>query len=126
MAVNSTPTATITANGPTSFCPGGSVTLTASTGSSYLWSNGKTTKSITVTTAGSYSVTVSNGSCSATSAPTVVTVTNNPTATITANGPTSFCPGGSVTLTASTGSSYLWSNGKTTKSITVTTAAHIQ
>ncbi|MEZ5107984.1 MAG: fibronectin type III domain-containing protein [Bacteroidia bacterium] len=122
ITVNSTPTATITANGPTSFCPGGSVTLTASTGSSYLWSNGKTTKSITVTTAGSYSVTVSNGSCSATSAPTVVTVTNNPTATITANGPTSFCPGGSVTLTASTGSSYLWSNGKTTKSITVTTA----
>ncbi len=122
VTVNSTPTATITASGATTFCPGGSVTLTASTGSSYLWSNGKTTKSITVSTAGSYSVTVSNGSCSATSAPTVVTVTNNPTATITASGPTSFCPGGSVTLTASTGSSYLWSNGKTTKSITVTTA----
>ncbi|KXK45807.1 MAG: PKD domain-containing protein [Bacteroidetes bacterium OLB10] len=122
VTVNSTPTATITASGATTFCPGGSVTLTASTGSSYLWSNGKTTKSITVSTAGSYSVTVSNGSCSATSAPTVVTVTNNPTATITASGPTSFCPGGSVTLTASTGSSYLWSNGKTTKSITVSTA----
>ena len=122
VTVNSTPTATITASGATTFCPGGSVTLTASTGSSYLWSNGKTTKSITVSTAGSYSVTVSNGSCSATSTPTVVAVTNNPTATITASGATTFCAGGSVTLTASTGSSYLWSNGKTTKSITVSTA----
>ncbi|MEZ5069062.1 MAG: hypothetical protein R2847_11520 [Bacteroidia bacterium] len=117
---NNNPTATITASGATTFCAGGSVTLTASTGSSYLWSNGKTTKSITVSTAGSYSVTVSNGSCSATSAPTVVTVTNN-LLQPSQSGAT-ICAGGSVTLTASNGSSYLWSNGKTTKSITVSTA----
>ncbi len=74
ITVNPLPTATISASGPTTFCPGGSVTLTASAGSSYSWSNGATTQSITVSAAGSYTVTVSNGACSATSAATVVTV----------------------------------------------------
>ena len=120
VTVNANPAATITASGPTTFCAGGSVTLTASAGSSYLWSNGATTQSITVTASGNHSVTVTNASgCSATSAATAVTVNGNPTATITASGPTTFCAGGSVTLSASAGSSYLWSNGATTQSITV-------
>lgn len=70
----------ITASGPTTICPGGSVVLTANTTIctgpySYLWSNGATTESITVTKAGSYSVTVTglNG-CSGTSEETVVAV----------------------------------------------------
>src|SRR5207302_9675643 len=93
---------------------GGSVTLTASTASSYLWSNGATTQAITVNASGNYSATVTNANgCSATSAATAVTVNANPTATITAGGPTTFCAGGSVTLTASSASSYLWSNGAT-------------
>jgi photosystem II stability/assembly factor-like uncharacterized protein len=52
--------ANIVASGPTTFCEGGSVTLTASGGSNYLWSNNQTTPAITVTEAGNYSVTVSN------------------------------------------------------------------
>jgi len=111
-------TPTITASGPTTFCAGGSVTLTASAGTSYLWSTGATTQSISVTTGGSYSVTVTSGSCSGTSAATNVTVNPAPSAVITAGGPTTFCPGGSVTLTASAASSYLWSTGATTQSIT--------
>ncbi len=114
-------TATISAGGPTTFCSGGSVVLTASAGSSWLWSNGATTQAITVTTSGSYSVTVTVGSCSGTSAPTVVTVNPLPTATISAGGPTTFCTGGSVVLTASAGTSWLWSNGATTQAITVNT-----
>ena len=121
VTVNPTPTATITASGPTTFCAGGSVTLTASSGTSYLWSNGATTSSIVVTASGSYSVTVTQSGCSATSAPTAVTVNPTPTATITASGPTTFCSGGSVTLTATSGDSWLWSNGQTTQSIVVTT-----
>ncbi len=67
----------ITPGGPTTFCTGGSVVLTADPGVSYLWSTSETTQSITVTSSGSYSVTVTDGSnCSATSAPTVVTVNN--------------------------------------------------
>lgn len=115
-----TPTASITPSGPTTFCPGGSVTLTANSGTNYLWSTGATTQSITVTTSGNYTVDVTDGNtCTVTSAPVVITVTSTPTAVITATGPTAFCAGESVTLTATTGNSYLWSNGATSQSITV-------
>ncbi len=118
-----TATATIQASGPTTFCPGGSVTLTASPGTAYLWSTGATTPSITVNTEGSYTVRVSNSAnCQVTSAPTVVTVSAAPVATIQASGTTALCSGASVTLTASPGSSYLWNTGATTPSITVSTA----
>ncbi|MNJ85413.1 C protein alpha-antigen precursor [compost metagenome] len=126
VTVNSSPaTPTISASGSTTFCAGGSVTLTSSAGTSYLWSNGETTQSINVTTAGSYTVQVTNASgCQSTaSAPTAVTVNPLPTTpTITAGGATTFCAGGSVTLTSSAGTFYLWSNGATTQSINVTTA----
>ncbi|MFT3909298.1 MAG: GEVED domain-containing protein [Ferruginibacter sp.] len=115
-------TATITAAGPTTFCSGGSVKLTASSGASYLWSNGSTASNITVTAGGSYTVKVTQANgCFATSAATVVTVNALPSVpTITAGGPTTFCTPGSVTLTSSAATSYLWSNGATTQSITVT------
>lgn len=126
VTVNALPsTPTISAGGSTTFCAGGSVTLTASAGSSYLWSNGATTSSINVTTAGTYTVQVTNGNgCqSAASSGTTVTVNALPaTPTISAGGPTTFCAGGSVTLTSTPGSSYLWSNGATSASINVTTA----
>jgi hypothetical protein len=66
----------ITAGGPTTFCNGGSVTLTASAASGYLWSNGETTQSITVTTSGNYTVTLNTGTCNATTLPVAVTVNN--------------------------------------------------
>jgi hypothetical protein len=73
--VNQPPVAAITASGPTTFCPTGSVTLTAGAGASYLWSTGATTPSINATSTGNYTVTVTNDSgCSATSAPTAVLV----------------------------------------------------
>lgn len=114
-------TATITATGSTTFCQGGSVMLTANTGVGYLWSNGDTTKSITVSQAGSYTVTVTYaGGCTSTSAATAVTVNSATVPTVTASGPTSFCAGGSVVLTSSTANAYLWSNGATTKTVTLT------
>jgi len=87
----------ITADGPTSFCIGGSVALTSSPGTTYLWSTGATTSSINVTTSGNYTVQVTNadGCQSAASVPTIVTVNALPaTPTITAEGPTTFCDGG--------------------------------
>jgi hypothetical protein len=123
VVVNAAPTATITAGGPTAFCQGGNVVLTASSGASYVWSNGATTASITASTPGSYSVLITNASgCAATAAATAVTVNAAPNAAITAGGSTTFCSGGSVTLTASLGASYLWSTGATTASISVNTA----
>ncbi|WP_018341671.1 glycosyl hydrolase [Cytophaga aurantiaca] len=115
---NESCSATITAQS-TSFCQGGSVTLTANTGSSYIWKNGITTvgtsATFNATAAGSYTVEVTNAAgCKATSSTTTVTVNAAQTANITANGATTFCQGGSVTLAATTGSSYIWKNGTTT------------
>ena len=123
--VNALPVSTITPSGSTTLCDGGSVTLTASTGSNYLWSNGLQTQSITVNTAGNYSVVVTNAAgCSTTSSAVAVIVNALPAVTIASNGPTTFCQGGSVTLTSSTGTSYAWSNGATTASITVNTSGN--
>jgi large repetitive protein len=127
ISVNALPaTPTVTAGGPTTFCAGGSVTLTSSAGTTYLWSpGGATSASISATTSGTYTVQVTNpaGCLSAASAPTVVTVNALPAApTITPSGSTSICAGSSVTLTASAGTTYFWSTGETTASITVTTA----
>jgi CHRD domain/Secretion system C-terminal sorting domain/Ig-like domain CHU_C associated len=75
--VNALPaTPTITAGGPTSFCAGGSVTLTSSSTTGNIWSTGATTPSISVSAAGTYTVSVTSGGCtSATSAGTTVTIT---------------------------------------------------
>jgi len=82
---NPLPTATITPTGSTTFCAGGSVLLTASAGTSWLWSpGGATTQAITATAAGSYTVQVTNASnCSATSAAVVVSVTTPVTPSVT-------------------------------------------
>ena len=124
--INALPTATITPTGNTTFCEGGSVTLTSSPGGSYLWSpGGATTQSISATSQGSYTVTVTTNNCSATSGQTTVTVNQAPTAAITPSGATSFCDGGNVTLTANAANNYLWSpGGETTQSITVTDAGN--
>ncbi|HYH07498.1 MAG TPA: hypothetical protein VEK11_10620, partial [Thermoanaerobaculia bacterium] len=120
VTVNPAPDATITANGPTTFCQGGQVKLSAPLGAtSYLWSNGSISREIIVHTSGTYTVTATLGSCTATDSETV-TVNPMPDATISANGPTTFCDGGQVTLAAPLGAtSYLWSTGATSRSITV-------
>jgi hypothetical protein len=113
----------ITLNGPAVFCQGGSVILTSSSATGNTWSNGATTQSITVTNSGSYTVTLSNGTCSASSIPTIITVNNIPTTpTITANGATTFCAGGYVTLTSSSATGNTWSNGATSQSINASTS----
>jgi lysophospholipase L1-like esterase len=110
------PTATITSPA-TSFCTGGSVVLTASAGASYKWFNGTTqvgtSSTYTATTAGAYTVEVTNTTgCKSTSAVTQITTSTQATPTISSPA-TSFCTGNSVVLTASTGASYKWFNGTT-------------
>jgi len=113
---------TITASGATTFCDGGSVTLTSSYGSGNTWSTAETTAAITVSTTSTISVTYTDGSgCSASSAPIVVTVNPLPaTPTINVGGATTFCEGGSVDLTSSQGSGNVWSTAETTQTISAT------
>ncbi|WP_300666693.1 T9SS type A sorting domain-containing protein [Fluviicola sp.] len=122
VTVNSAPaTPVITPNGSTTFCAGGSVTLTSSQATGNTWSTGETTQSIVVSNAGNYTVSVSNGTCSAASAPAVITVNSNPAVpTITPNGATTFCAGGSVILTSSSATGNSWSTGVTSQTINVT------
>jgi gliding motility-associated-like protein len=115
--------ASISASGPTSFCAGDSVVLTASAGSTYSWSSGETSQSITVFTANTYTVTVT-GSCGTSTASQNVLVDPAPVASISASGPTNFCQGGSVILTAAGSGPYLWSTGETTAGITVSTTGN--
>lgn len=51
-------TPTVAVSGELQFCEGGAVTLTSSPASSYTWSDGSTTQAISVTQAGTYSVTI--------------------------------------------------------------------
>lgn len=105
-----------------SICVGGSANLTATGGTIYQWSTGGSTATINVNPAATttYTVTVSDGSCTATDN---VTVTVNPLPTPDVNGDTLICSGASTTLTATGGSSYIWSTSDTTSSINVTPGA---
>ena len=98
VTVNTNPTPALTPSGATTFCDGGSVDLDADAGfSTYAWSTGASTASITVTTAGSYDVTVTDvNGCIGTTAAEAVTVNANPTPALTPSGTTTFCDGGSV------------------------------
>lgn len=113
-------TASITPQGNTTFCAGGSVVLNASTGSSYAWNNSATTQNITATQTNTYTVTVTNANGCTASASQSVTVNPNPaTPTITPSGATTFCQGGSVSLSSSSSNGYSWSTSATSQSITV-------
>lgn len=117
------PVASITAGGNTQLCVGQSVDLTATAnGSNFIWSNGATTNTITVSDAGLYTAIAydANGCAGNSNAITVSVNTSVPTPTVTAVGALDFCEGLSVQLTASTGASYLWSNGETTQTINAT------
>ena len=121
----------ISASGPIAFCSGGSVTLTSTPNTTYLWSNAATTRAITLSASGDFTVSVrdANLCLSPTSDPVKVTVYALPAKpTITAGGPLSFCADQSVILTASDLISgertrYRWNTTDSTKSLTVKTSA---
>jgi photosystem II stability/assembly factor-like uncharacterized protein len=115
---------TVTVTGSTTICQGDSVTLTLD-GSypGYYWSNGATTKSITVGLAGSYSAIISDGTCTAKSTSVDVSVIAVPQLTITPSGKFPLCVGDSGALVANFGfTKYYWSTGDSTRRITVKNA----
>lgn len=113
--------ANITPDGPISFCAGGSVNLTSNSASGNSWSTGASTPSITVATAGTYVLTVTDV-CGTSSASQQITLLPLPDSQI--SGSSSFCEGQQTLLTASGGDTYLWSTGETSTAINVSTAGN--
>ncbi|MGB3901683.1 MAG: PKD domain-containing protein, partial [Bacteroidales bacterium] len=113
----------ITPNNP-QICTGNSIVLNGSGASTYSWSTGDSTASITVTpnATTTYTVTGSSGVGCSNTATVTVTVGSSPTITVTAS-PSSICTGGTSVLTASGTDNYIWRTGATTSSITVTPIA---
>ncbi len=116
------PPVTVTPSGPTAICAGGSITLTAfdSLGATnFVWSTGATTASITVSQAGTYSVSVTDPfGCTRQSVPVGITIVPLPVPVIT--GDSVLCSGASGRLTTATAyADYTWSTGSTSDTITV-------
>lgn len=99
-------------------CSGVNATLgTGFNGTTYQWSTGATTPTISVGTQGSYTVTVSNSAGCTATATTQVTVAGT---TVSNNAAVSICQGQTATLQAGqNGVSYQWSTGAVTPSIVV-------
>ncbi len=114
VTVNQVPV--ITVNSPT-ICVGASATLTAGGGSTYTWSTGASGNSITVSPVSPTSYTVSDNTAGC-SGSAVSTVSVNTPPSVTVNSAI-ICVGQSATITASGASSYLWSTGSASSSITV-------
>lgn len=99
--------------GPDSvICSGEQVILTPGVFDTYLWSEGSTTQSISVSPSSStsYSVTVNDDGCQSVD---IVNITVNPVPVISIVGITEICEGGQVALCGSGGLSYQWSGGIT-------------
>jgi gliding motility-associated-like protein len=117
------PTAAITNNTAATqlTCALTSISLTATGGGTYSWSNGTsvvgTTANLTVTTPGTYTVTVtsSTNGCTATSATIITQNITPPTAAITSlpNPAVLTCTTTSIALTATGGGTYAWVTGST-------------
>ncbi|MEZ5173753.1 MAG: T9SS type A sorting domain-containing protein [Bacteroidia bacterium] len=118
VTVNQAPAASIFAEGPTTFCQGNSVQLTAPTGNgySYQWYRngavlpGSTSSTYTASTSGNYVVSITANGCTGNSSAVAVNVTSPPAANISVNGNATVCQGNVVQLSASAGSnlSYQW------------------
>lgn len=106
-------------------CPNESVTVDGTNPDpvSYLWSNGVTASTITVSQVGIYELTViNNDGCRAYDS---IEIFNYPQTSISLGNDTSICIGGLITLTPGNGfSSYLWSTSQTSSSIDVSSGTY--
>ncbi|MCA6364975.1 MAG: T9SS type A sorting domain-containing protein [Bacteroidetes bacterium] len=113
VTVNPLPVITASTSAP-AICAGGSATLTATGGNTYVWNPGNlsgATLSVSPTATTTYTVTGTNTvtGCSNTR---TVTVTVNPLPVVTASSAAAaICLGGSTTLTATGANTYVWNPG---------------
>ncbi len=119
VSINSTLSPTIAIVGSPVLCGSSTVKLQAPSGyDKYLWSNGESTPSITVNTAGTYTVFVESGGCSGRSSEVVVSTA--PAIRVAVQGDTVFCAGSEIVISADPGfAHYVWSTGDTSVTIRV-------
>jgi hypothetical protein len=109
VVVNALPQVSITANGNTSFCTGGSVTLVSNQANGNNWNNNESASSIEVTSTGSYfTVVTDNNGCQNTSNTIAVSVSDAPAPTASVLGSTEFCVGSSAIIQSSAADNYQW------------------
>jgi Secretion system C-terminal sorting domain len=106
VTVNSIPVPTIFNDTPLSFCLGGSVQLYTDTYVSYLWNTSATDSFVVASTAGVYTVTITDTNGCQAAANATVTVFSLPT--VDAGTAFSVCPGNTGSLNATGASTYLW------------------
>lgn len=104
----------------TTLCTGASRILNPGDFASYLWSDGSINQTLTVNSTGTWSVTVTdNNGCQNSDTTSITTLFPAPTAFLPTD--TSFCDYDKLILQPySAYSGYLWSNGSTSSSITIT------
>lgn len=87
----------------------------------YVWSNAAITSSVTGLPTGTYSVTVTDGNGDTDTAS--VTINDGLALTVNLGNDTNLCEGATYSLDAGTGSTYIWSTGATTQTISAPTTA---
>jgi len=117
--VGPVPDTNVVLSGPTEFCSGSSLMLTAAPGFTYLWSTGETTQAITVSASGSFYVKVTTAmGFTLVSKPVVVTVYETPTLATSSNPSNNGASNGSATVIPAGGSGiygYMWSDNQMTQ-----------
>ncbi|MCX6182403.1 MAG: hypothetical protein NT150_10785, partial [Bacteroidetes bacterium] len=116
-SINAKPVASISNQ---TICAGATATFDAGAGfSSYSWNTGATSRTISATTAGTYTATVTNANGCSASASATLTVNAKPAIALSNQ---TICAGATATFDAGAGfSSYSWNTGATSQSISATT-----
>ncbi|GAB3984549.1 hypothetical protein GCM10028806_59690 [Spirosoma terrae] len=118
------PSLSISPSSATLTCANPTATLTALGTGSFRWSSGSTDPQIQVSTAGTYSVTLTTpGGCTATTSVQIQQNNTVPTVSISPTSATLTCANPSVTLTANGTGTYQWSTGATSQTINASSAA---
>ncbi len=110
LTVSPTPTVSVNSS-TTAVCSGGTATLTANGATTYSWSNSATTSSIVVNPTVTTTYSVSGATAGCTSNLALTTLSINPAPAINASPIATICINSSTTFTANGASTYTWTPG---------------
>jgi hypothetical protein len=105
---------------PSTICSGEQATITATGANTYSWSSGQNTASITDSPASTTVYSVTGYGLNGCSDVMTETVTVNTTPALSVSGASNICKGSTANLSVSGATSYTWSTGANTTSISVT------